>query len=101
MKRRILVAVLAAVMVVLIAASALPALAQHDQWGGSQQDQSSWGRQSDPQAPPQPICGWDWNRDLWQNYGFELWFYACDYGDGNASVSALWNPDWGYWSPSQ
>jgi hypothetical protein len=44
MKRKILVAVLAAVMVVLIAGSALPALAQHDQWGGDQQDGSSWGQ---------------------------------------------------------
>ena len=100
MKRKILLAVLAAAMVALIAGSALPALAQHDQWGGSQQDGSSWS-QSDPQAPPQPICDWDWDRDLWRDYGFELWFYACDYGDGNTSVSALWNPDWGYWSPSQ
>jgi hypothetical protein len=102
MKSKILVALIAAMMVMMIAGFALPALAQQVPWGGSQQEQSGWGQQ-DPTGslvPPQPVCGWDWDRTLWQDYRFELWFYSCDYGNGNANITAFWNPTWGSWYPS-
>jgi hypothetical protein len=65
-------------MVVMMFGNALPALAV---------------------GPVDPTCGWDWDRYLWQQYKYELWFYTCDYGDDNVYVYAFWNPDWGYWYP--
>jgi hypothetical protein len=85
MKRKILVvAVTVMTLVWMLASNVLPALAQ---------------RPSD--APPEPVCGWDWDRYLWNHYQYELWYYACDYGDGTGSIEALWNPDAGYLYPKE
>jgi hypothetical protein len=47
--------------------------------------------------PSAPVCDWNFDRYLWNNYGYELWAYTCDYGDDNGSVvTSLWNPDEGY-----
>ena len=47
--------------------------------------------------PVAPVCAWNWDRYLWNNYGYELWAYTCDYGDGNGSVvNSLWTPEKGY-----
>ena len=47
--------------------------------------------------PSAPVCDWNFDRYLWNNYGYELWAYTCDYGDENGSVvTSLWNPDEGY-----
>jgi hypothetical protein len=91
MKRKLLVVMVSAMMLVMMAGSALPALAQSG-WGQS-------GQSGPQQAPPQPVCGWDWDRYLWQTYQYELWSYTCDYGKDGTQVYAFWNPDWGYWYP--
>jgi hypothetical protein len=97
MKHRNAVLVVTAMMLVtMMAGSALPALAQS---GYNPLDQSG-SNPSGPQAPPQPVCGWDWDRYLWQVYQYELWSYTCDYGTDGTQVYAFWNPDWGYWYPS-
>jgi hypothetical protein len=90
-------------LVIVVAGSALPAFAQSgwnqlDHSGWKQSDQSGWVP-SEPQAPSEPVCGWDWDRYLWQSYGYELWSYTCDYGKDGTQVYAFWNPDWGYWYP--
>jgi hypothetical protein len=87
MKRKLLVLMVNAMMLVMMAGSALPALAQ------------TGSSQPGTQAPPQPVCGWDWDRYLWQTYQYELWSYTCDYGKDGTQVYAFWNPDWGYWYP--
>ena len=75
MKRKILVLVVTALMLI---GSALPALAQ----------------------PTDPSCDWDWDRYLWRIYEYELWYYGCDFGeDGGWYIYAFWNPDYGYWYP--
>lgn len=96
MKPRISVALIVALIALMtVAGVALPALARQDPWADNQQQYPSGSL-----VPPQPVCGWDWDRGLWQNYKFELWLYSCDYGNGNANISAFWNPSWGYWYPS-
>ena len=74
MKRKILVLVVAAFMLI---GSALPALAQ----------------------PADPSCDWDWDRYLWKQYEYELWYYGCDFGDDGWYIYAFWTPDDGYWYP--
>ncbi len=74
MRRKILVLVITALMVI---GSALPALAQ----------------------PADPSCGWDWDRYLWRAYEYELWYYGCDFGEDGWYIYAFWNPDHGYWYP--
>jgi hypothetical protein len=74
LKQKILMLVVAAMMMV---ASALPAFAQ----------------------PVDPECGWDWDRYLWSEYRYELWYFGCDYGEDGFNVYAFWNPDYGYWYP--
>ena len=79
-RKRLVLALTAMLLVIMLAGSALPALA---------------ARPSD--APDAPTCQWDWDRYLWNNYGYELWFYGCDYGDGNWTIDSLWSPDHGYY----
>ncbi len=74
MKRKILVLVVAMMMLI---GSALPALAQ----------------------PADPTCDWDWDRYLWNQYEYELWYYGCDFGDDGWYIYAFWTPDDGYWYP--
>ena len=80
MKRKILVLVVAALMLI---GSALPALATHGPSG----------------RPEAPVCEWDWDRYLWNQYDYEMWYYGCDYGDDGFYINAFWNPDYGYWYP--
>ena len=82
MKAKILMLVVAAMLLV---GSAVPALATHD------------GRSGGPDV--EPVCGWDWDRYLWRAYEYELWYWACDYGEDGWNVYAFWNPDYGYWYP--
>src|SRR5918998_718611 len=79
-KRKILVLVVAALMLI---GSALPALATHGPSG----------------RPEAPVCEWDWDRYLWNQYDYEMWYYGCDYGDDGFYINAFWNPDYGYWYP--
>lgn len=72
------------VAAMLLVGSAMPALATHTPSGG-------------PDA--EPVCSWDWDRYLWRNYSYELWYWACDYGDEGTYVYAFWNPTYGYWYP--
>ncbi len=78
MKHKILMLIVAALLVV---GSALPALAEH----------------TPGEAPAEPVCDWHWDRSLWNNYGFELWVYTCDYGNGPV-VEALWADDDYIWT---
>ena len=75
MRRKILVLVGTALMVL---GSARPALAH----------------------PADPSCDWDWDRYLWKQYEYELWYYGCDFGDdGGWDIYAFWTPNDGYWYP--
>jgi hypothetical protein len=80
--RNAVLVVTVVILVTMMAGSAVPALAANP---------------SD--TPPDPVCGWDWDRYLWQHYQYELWSYTCDYGENGTQVYAFWNPDWGYWYP--
>ncbi len=75
MKRQILVMMVAAMLLVL---SAMPAFAQIGGGPGSE-------------------CTWDWDRYLWRNYNYELWYYYCDAGDDEWYIAGFWTPGWGFW----
>ena len=82
MKRKLSVlAVTALMLATMLTGSALPASA---------------ARPSSSDAPAAPTCNWDWDHYLWNTYGTELWFYGCDYGDGNWTIQAIWDPTNGY-----
>jgi hypothetical protein len=81
LKAKILMLVVAAMLLV---GSALPALANHGPTGG---------------PDTEPVCDWDWDRYLWNNFEYELWYYGCDFGEGEWDVQAFWTPNDGYWYP--
>ena len=53
-------------------------------------------------APGGAPCTWDWDRYMWQAYGYEFW--TCWSGDDSDAspwhADAFWTPDWGYWYPN-
>jgi hypothetical protein len=66
----------------LMVGGALPALAEHQRRPES--------------APPERVCEWEYDKHLWQVYGFEQWIYACEDENGDWYVDALWTPEEGY-----
>ena len=75
MKAKILVLVVAAMLLV---GGAMPAFAQIG-------------------SGPGEVCTWDWDRYLWRNYSYELWYYYCDNGNEDQYIAGFWTPDYGFW----
>ena len=75
MKAKILVLLVAAMLLV---GGAMPAFAQIG-------------------SGPGEVCTWDWDRSLWRNYSYELWYYYCDNGDEDWYIAGFWTPDHGFW----
>lgn len=77
MKRKILVlAVTAMMLAMMVAGSALPALAQRV-------------------APEEPECAWYFDRYTWRVFGQEWWGYWCDWPDYGWYLHAWWHEDYG------
>ena len=76
MKHRIRVLVISVLTLVMMLGSALPAFAVGEGPGSK--------------------CTWDWDRYLWRNYDYELWYYYCDDGNDSWYIAGFWTPDQGF-----